>query len=114
MARRKEDNLIPAAHPLTVEEASRGGKASAEARRKKKELRECLEILLEREIKARNGETMSGAEAISAKLFEKALKGDIKAFEVVRDSVGQKQVERVQIAEIDQSAIDEVEKLFNG
>ena len=38
-----EQNLIPAAHKLTVEEASKGGKASGEARRKKREIREMLE-----------------------------------------------------------------------
>ena len=32
---RKEDNLIPQAHKITVEEASRGGKRSAEVRREK-------------------------------------------------------------------------------
>lgn len=35
-----EQNLIPQAHVLTVEEASRGGKASGEARRRKKTMRE--------------------------------------------------------------------------
>ena len=40
----------------------------------------------------------------------KALKGDIKAFEVVRDTVGQKPIEKVQVAEVDQATIDEVER----
>ena len=48
MANKK--NLIPQAHTLTVEEASKGGKNSVEARRNKKILRDCLEIYLENEI----------------------------------------------------------------
>lgn len=96
-----------------IERGRKGGKASGEARRRKKELRECLEILLEKDIKSRSGETMSGAEAISAKLFEKALHGDIRAFEVIRDTAGQKPVDKIQVAEVDQATVDSVEALFN-
>ena len=41
-----EQNLIKggAAHRLTVEEASKGGKASGEARRRKREIREIMEV----------------------------------------------------------------------
>lgn len=48
---RKEDNLVKGdeAHKLTVEEQSMGGKASAQARKRKKDLREALEILLDKE-----------------------------------------------------------------
>lgn len=109
----KNDNLIPQAHKLTLEEQSNGGKASGEARRRKKELKECIEMLLESDIKAKNGDVMSGAEAIATKLFEKALRGDIKAFEVVRDTAGQKPVEKVQVASVDQETIDKVEAIFN-
>lgn len=102
---RKEDNLKPFDSNQNREEAKKngrkGGKASGEARRRKKEIRECLEILLEKEIKTRTGEAMSGAEAISAKLFEKALKGDVRAFEVLRDSAGQKPVEKIEQTNID-------------
>ena len=45
MARNKEDNLIPQAHTLTVDEQSAGGKASGEARRKKKSMRELAKIV---------------------------------------------------------------------
>lgn len=44
MANKK--NLIPAAHPLTVEEASKGGKKSGEVRRAKADLRKSLETEL--------------------------------------------------------------------
>lgn len=111
MANKK--NLVPQAHKLTVAEQSNGGKASGVARRRKKEIRECLEALLDREIRTKSGETMTGAEAISAKLFEKALRGDVRAFEVLRDSAGQKPVERVQVAEVDQSTIEEIERLWD-
>lgn len=40
------DNLIPQAHELTLEEQSAGGKASGEARRQKKSLREKAKLLM--------------------------------------------------------------------
>ena len=113
MARKGIENLKTPTTEEARERGKKGGIASGEARRRKKELRECLEILLERDIKAKNGEVISGAEAIALKQFEKALKGDTRAFEVVRDTAGQKPIERVQMTEVDQSTIDEVEKLFN-
>lgn len=96
-----------------VETARKGGIASGVAKRRKKEIRECLEELLNREMKTRDGQTMTGAEAISTKLFEKALKGDVRAFEVLRDSAGQKPIEKIQVAEVDQTTIEDVESIFN-
>ena len=40
------DNLIPQAHELTLEEQSAGGKASGEARRQKRSLREKARLLM--------------------------------------------------------------------
>jgi hypothetical protein len=45
-----EQNLIPQAHTLSVEEASRGGKASGESRRKMKNLKMCLEYLAQKPV----------------------------------------------------------------
>lgn len=111
-----EQNLVRGAdaHKLTAEEASKGGKRSAEARRRKRDLRLALELLLEKEFTDKSGHTATGAEAISTKLFEKAMKGDVRAFETLRDTVGQKPVEKVMIAEVDQDIIDEVEKAVLG
>ena len=44
---------------------------------------------------------MCGAEAISAKLFEQALKGNVKAFETIRSTVGQDPVQKVEQVNID-------------
>ena len=105
-----EQNLRPGEYKLSVEEAKKGGKASAEARRKKRDLRAALEVLLEREVADGNGGTITGAQALTARLYKEALKGNVKAFEVLRDTVGQKPVEKVVVADVDQSVIDEVEK----
>ena len=108
-----EQNLLKGdeVHKLTVEEQSKGGKASAEARRKKRDLRNAIDILLENDIKGKNGEIKSGAEAIAIAQFQKALKGDTRAFEVIRDTAGQKPVEKVMVAEVEQSTLDDIEAL---
>lgn len=41
-----DTNLIPGAHSLTVEEQSRGGKKSGEARRRKRDMKACMQLLL--------------------------------------------------------------------
>ena len=108
-----EKNLLKGddVHKLTVEEASRGGKASVEARRRKKDLRLALEMLLEKDYSDKNGNTVSGTEAISVKLFEQAMKGNVKAYETIRATVGQDPVQKIQVQEISQEVIDELEKI---
>lgn len=41
-----ENNLIPGAHSLTVEEQSKGGKKSGEVRRRKRDMKACMQLLL--------------------------------------------------------------------
>lgn len=107
-----EQNLVRGddAHKLTAEEASKGGKLSAEARRRKRDLRLALELLLERDYKDKNGNTISGTEALTTKLFEQAMKGNVKAFETIRSTVGQDPVQKIMVAEVEQDVIDEVER----
>lgn len=106
-----EQNLRPAEYKLSLEEAKKGGIKSGEARRKKRDLRQAIEILLETDIKGKNGEIKSGAEAIAIAQFQKALKGDTRAFEVIRDTAGQKPVEKVMVAEVDNDVINEIENM---
>ena len=99
-------------HPLTEEEARKGGQKSGETRRKKRDLKMCLNILMEQEVSdEENGNTMSGAEALALKAFREALDGNSKFWEIVRDTAGQKPVEKVMVAEVEQSTLDDIEEL---
>ena len=109
-----EQNLRPSEYKLTQEEQKKGGIASGEARRRKRDIRMALEALLEKEYTDKSGNVMTGVEAIALKQMEKAMKGDTRAFEVVRDTVGQKPIERLQVTEISQQDIDEVEEMVFG
>lgn len=99
-----EQNLKPQAHVLTVEELSRGGVNSGISRRGRKRLREELEMLLE------IGDTQR---SVAVALINKALKGDVRAFEVIRDTIGEKPVDKVVTteAEIDPDVIAELERI---
>lgn len=110
-----EQNLRPGKYKLTLEEQKKGGKASGEVRAARRDLRKAFEALLDQKFTDnKSGKKITGAEAIAMKQMEKALKGDPKAFELVRDTAGQKPVEKVVVAEVDQAVIDEVESLVFG
>lgn len=89
----RKENLKPV---KSVEEArekgAKGGKKSGEVRRQNKSLRQALRYLLQ-EGYEKDGETLDGFEIIATKVFEQALAGNVKAFEVIRDSIGEKPTE---------------------
>ena len=103
-----EQNLVPftseQSHEEAVKNGRKGGIASGEARRNKKKLRDCLDYLLEKvdnRVLDESGNPMSGAEQLAYNLFVKALTEtdtakSAKAFEVLRDTAGQKPVEKVE------------------
>lgn len=117
-----QEDLIPL-NKRTIEEqkkiASAGGKASGKARRNKAMLKDCINILMEKKmIDEETGKRLTGAEQLSINLFRKALSEmdtakAAKAFEVLRDTSGQKPVDKIMIAEVDQTVIDEVEAIMN-
>ena len=85
-----------------VESGRKGGIKSGEAKRKKKTMKEALEMFLEMNLdtskvmtaedrkKFGYDEEISVNDAIMYKAIQKARKGDLKAIEFVRDSIGQK------------------------
>lgn len=84
-----KENLIPQAHRLTVEEQSKGGIASGEARRKRKAMRDDLRALLDTEQKFSDGKVRRVQEGIVHKLVTAAMKGDLKAIEQVAKLMGE-------------------------
>ena len=98
-----EQNLKPVTSKKEARERGRkGGLASGEARRKRKTLKEELLLMLS------EGETQ---QSVTLALIEKAMSGDTKAFEVIRDTIGEKPVDKVMIADVEPSVIAEVEAM---
>ena len=110
------ENLIPNSERTPEqlrEQTIKAGKASGEARRKKRDLRLALEALLEKDFKDEDGMLLSGAEMLALKQFQKGMEGDTKAFEVIRDTAGQKPVEKVEVGKIDkEQSLQELKDLF--
>lgn len=86
---------------------SMGGIASAKVRRERKTIRETLLYLLSK------GDTQDN---ISLAIIQKALDGSEKAFEVIRDTIGEKPTETIANINVDNEAykelsIEELKKL---
>lgn len=87
--------------------ARKAGKKSAQVKKERKTLREDLLTLLREEITDKNsGRTMGTQAALSAALIKQALSGNTKAYEIIRDTIGEKPVENVNIVSADFSALD--------
>ena len=79
------------------EKGANGGIKSGEARRAKKTMKQMLDYLLEKEIENKKGEKASTQEAISVALIKQALSGNVKAFEVIRDTIGEKPENKINL-----------------
>ena len=90
-----------------------GGIASGEARRERKRLRTALEAALAGSYTV--GEiTSSGYAHVALGIMKRAIDGDVRAFEIIRDTIGEKPVERTEVAEISDETRAEVEALLFG
>lgn len=90
----KPDDLTP---EQRRENASKAGKASVEAKRRRKTLKEELLLLLS------DGDVQ---ERLSLALIDEAMNGNkagsvTKAFEVIRDTIGEKPVDKVENKNVD-------------
>ena len=106
-----EENLTQMGKHLTREEAQKigslGGKASVKARRERKALREQMIMLLSLPLKndkikdklkelGIKESDMNNQMAMSVSMYQQALKGNPKAYELIRDTIGEKPVEQIQ------------------
>lgn len=107
---------------LTKEEARElgrlGGIASGIAKReqkqRRKEMKDTFETLLNMSLKTGKvqtieeiqaftkiqGKNITVNEALAVRVTQKALNGDLKAFEIIRDSIGEKPVDNLRIEDI--------------
>ena len=51
--------------------------------------------------------------AITKKAVQKALRGDLEALRLIRDTIGEKPVETIMVSEVDSGVISEVERMVN-
>ena len=70
---------------------SKGGKRSAEIKKERKKLKEELLLLLSENDNNRK---------MSLAILQRAMNGDTKAFEVIRDTIGEKPKEEVEVKDV--------------
>lgn len=112
-----EQNLIPFTERSESEVREmnrRGGIKSGEVRREKANLKKQLQLFLEEDIKDKHGNVMTGAEMMVKVAVKEMSKGNPKFWELIRDTAGFKPIDKIQVTEIDQQAIDEVEAMVLG
>ena len=100
-----KDNLVVLSPEEARKNGQKGGRASGEARRKRKALRDCMETLLslppsgkEFDVLSQVGlcpEDMDKAMLAALAVFEKAKEGDVSAFREIRDLIGEKKAEKI-------------------
>jgi hypothetical protein len=105
---------LPEGHKWETSEEAReagkkGGVISGRVRAEKRDLRKALELLLEQTYTDKKGVTRTGAQALTEKLFAEAMKGNVRAFETIRSTVGQDPVQKVEQVNIDMEYEQSVE-----
>lgn len=103
-----ESNLVSLADRTTNEVreiARKGGIASGKSRRERKTLKEELLMLLS------EGDTQ---EKISLSLIKQALEGNTKAFEIIRDTVGEKPKDEIEVTDMTNHKFDEICSQIGG
>lgn len=103
-----EDNLIPMNERTKEEQrkiARKGGIASGKARKERKALKEELLLLLSKN---------DTQEKISLALIQQALEGNTKAFEVIRDTIGEKPKEEIEVNDVTNKKFDEICSQLGG
>jgi hypothetical protein len=94
------------------ENGRKGGIASGESKRKKKAMKETLDVLLSMPMKngrsidieavknfaAIKGKNINVQEAMIISMLQRAMKGDVKAAEWIRDTAGQKPTDNMSMA----------------
>lgn len=107
-----EENLIPIQSTNEAREKGRlGGIKSGEVRRAKKTMKEMLDYLLDKEIEnSKTGEMVTCREAMLSAMVKKAIKGDVKACQFVRDTSGEAPVTKTELTGKNGSPL--VQKVF--
>lgn len=110
-----EQNLKPftsnQSHEEAVKNGRKGGKKAQENRRRRKTFAEMFEVFLTEEHTDRKGNKMTGMDILTMAVIQKASKGDLKAFEIIRDSVGEKPIEKIATVDIPDDVRNKIESL---
>jgi hypothetical protein len=104
------------------ERGRRGGKASGEARRKKKSMREALQVIMSLDVQDKrarhkikemfgiNDEDIDNQMLVLASTINQATKGNMQAITFIRDTLGEKPVEKMEVSSPINETINKIEE----
>ena len=99
----KEDNLIPGAHKLTLEEQSAGGKKSGEVRKERATMKKTLELLLD-EKNEKLGKTYRDLTTLG--LIKGATEGKAENYKLIMQVLGELQEQQQETPNININIVD--------
>lgn len=101
---------VPVGQPFVAGDSrpAEAQKKAVAARKARKTLREELINLLSAEITDKKGRTVQAQTAMSNAILREALGGNTKAFEIIRDTIGEKPAENIQVSIPDSNILDEI------
>lgn len=105
------------------EKGKNGGIRSGEVRRRKRDMKAAAQMLLDMPVKSENiaksmkqlgfeDDDLNNQMAVLISVWKKAMEGDVKAAEFLRDTSGQKPADKIMVTE-DDSSVEEMERYFN-
>lgn len=128
-----DQNLIKPKRDQTAEQrkaaASKAGKAAAKKRREKKQMQEIAKIVLHMPFEGTDAQLddleglsfedypdrkLTVSEISILKVAKKAMRGDIAALQFLRDTAGEKPVEKVEVAADVSGACEEIGRLIEA
>lgn len=108
--------VLPRGRPFTSETAREAGrkggrKAGINIKQRKTLREELLNVLTEMLIPEKSsGKEVPVQEALSVSLIRSALSGNVRAYEIIRDTIGEKPIENVALFSSNFSALDDAYK----
>lgn len=114
-----EQNLQPVRSKSEARERGRaGGKASGKSRKERKIFREAILAVLAEPLTDKNGNPhpsgMNVQEAMIRGVINRAIRGDPRALVVIRDTIGEKPVEQINVNAPDPAIMAEIAERMAG
>lgn len=106
---------VPKGKQITSENAREMQKKSHQAITEKRSIARAFKERLTTEFTDSDGNKMTGAEIIAMSIFKGANDGNARMVEIALGLIGEKPAEKIVLAEVEQSVIDDVERMvFSG
>lgn len=110
MAEKKKDTRFSSTYQPDYEKRRKRQIESGEQRRAFKEI---FNALLNNDYSDAKGEKLSGKQMLAMRVFKTALQdGNLEAFKIIRDTIGEKPIEKIAVSTVSEEKISEIENMI--